>query len=107
MLVDRTRKEFADGDIAKIAEVYHAWREGKDYKDVPGFCKATKLEDSIPIAKTAMVKKQTRKTSGGRNFMCPRLFDASFRLPRKLWRPDLPATLEALDKARATLRRTR
>ena len=24
-LVDRTRKEFSDGDIAKIAGVYHAW----------------------------------------------------------------------------------
>ena len=28
-LVDRTRKEFSDEDIAKIAGVYHAWREGK------------------------------------------------------------------------------
>jgi type I restriction enzyme M protein len=44
-LVDRTRKEFADEDIAKIAGVYHAWREGKGYGDVPGFCKAAKLEE--------------------------------------------------------------
>ena len=44
-LVDRTRKEFSDGDISKIAETYHAWREGKDFDDLPGFCKAAKLEE--------------------------------------------------------------
>jgi type I restriction enzyme M protein len=44
-LVDRTRKEFSDGDVAKIAGVYHAWREGKGYQDVSGFCKVAKLED--------------------------------------------------------------
>ena len=46
-LVDRTRKEFSDADIAKIADTYHAWRgEGKRiYDDVPGFCKAATLEE--------------------------------------------------------------
>jgi type I restriction enzyme M protein len=44
-LVDRTRKEFADEDIAKIASAYHAWREGNGYEDLPGFCKAAKLEE--------------------------------------------------------------
>lgn len=44
-LIDRTRKEFSDEDIAKIAAIYHAWREGKGYADVPGFCKAAKLEE--------------------------------------------------------------
>src|SRR4029077_12312914 len=44
-LVDRTRKEFSDEDIAKIAGTYHAWRVGEDYEDVPGFCKtATRNE---------------------------------------------------------------
>jgi type I restriction enzyme M protein len=43
-LVDRTRKEFSDGDIAKIAATYHAWREGKGYEDMPGFSKLAKLE---------------------------------------------------------------
>jgi type I restriction enzyme M protein len=33
------------GDIAKIAGTYHAWREGKSYADMPGFCKAAKLDD--------------------------------------------------------------
>src|SRR5262249_60713881 len=34
-LVDRTRKEFSDDEIAKIAGTYHAWREGKGYQDSP------------------------------------------------------------------------
>ena len=42
-MVDRTRKEFSDEDIAKIAGAYQAWRGrlGVDvYQDVAGFCKA-------------------------------------------------------------------
>jgi type I restriction enzyme M protein len=44
-LVDRTRKEFSDEDIAKIAGIYHAWREGSGYEDLAGFSKAAKLEE--------------------------------------------------------------
>lgn len=47
-LVDRTRREFSDEDITKIADTYHAWRGEKDageYEDVPGFCKAASLEE--------------------------------------------------------------
>jgi type I restriction enzyme M protein len=44
-LVDRTRKEFEDEDVAKISELYGKWREGKDYADVRGFCKAVSLEE--------------------------------------------------------------
>ncbi|MBB5374487.1 class I SAM-dependent DNA methyltransferase [Acidocella aromatica] len=44
-LVDRTRRELSDEDVAKIAGTYHAWREGKGYEDVPGFCRAAKLEE--------------------------------------------------------------
>ncbi|MCB5945985.1 class I SAM-dependent DNA methyltransferase [Acidocella sp. KAb 2-4] len=44
-LVDRTRRELSDEDVAKIAGTYHAWREGKSYEDVPGFCRAAKLEE--------------------------------------------------------------
>ena len=46
-LVDRTRRELSEGDIAKIAGTYHAWRgapEAGAYKDIPGFCKAVKVE---------------------------------------------------------------
>lgn len=47
-MVDRTHKELTADDIAEIARTYHAWRgEAKDgdYEDVPGFCKATALDD--------------------------------------------------------------
>jgi type I restriction enzyme M protein len=46
-LVDRTRRELSDEDIDKIAATYHAWRgerDGGDYADVPGFCKAATKE---------------------------------------------------------------
>ena len=39
-MVDRARREFSDTDIETIAGAYHRWREGKDYEDVPGFCKS-------------------------------------------------------------------
>jgi type I restriction enzyme M protein len=44
-MVDRTRREFTDADVARIAEAYHAWRTGIGYEDEPGFCKAAKLEE--------------------------------------------------------------
>jgi type I restriction enzyme M protein len=45
MMVDRTRKEFSEEEVAKIVDVYHAWREGKAYEDVPGYCKSAKLDE--------------------------------------------------------------
>jgi type I restriction enzyme M protein len=57
-LIDRVHRELTDEDVAKIAGTYHAWRgdlpapelrqAGKaagEYADIPGFCKAAKLED--------------------------------------------------------------
>src|SRR2546426_4401535 len=57
-LVDRVHRELTDGDVAKIAGAYHAWRgdppspelrrAGKGagkYADVAGFCRAAKLDD--------------------------------------------------------------
>jgi len=50
-MVDRTRKEFSDEEITKIADAYHAWRGEKDaiaehgaYEDIPGFCKSASLD---------------------------------------------------------------
>ena len=45
-MVDRTRKEFSDEDIARISGTYHAWRTEADsdaYEDEPGFCKTATL----------------------------------------------------------------
>ena len=44
VMVDRTRREFGEDDIAQIADTYHRWREGRDYEDVPGFCKSATLD---------------------------------------------------------------
>lgn len=47
-MVDRTRREFADADIARISQTYHAWRGAPNagtYEDVPGFCKTARLEE--------------------------------------------------------------
>lgn len=47
-LVDRVRREFEDKEIENIARTYHAWRgeqEAGEYEDIPGFCKAVKLEE--------------------------------------------------------------
>ncbi|MGB9152360.1 MAG: class I SAM-dependent DNA methyltransferase [Alphaproteobacteria bacterium] len=48
VMVDRTRREFAEADIKKIADTYHAWRGEKSagkYADTPGYCKAAKLDE--------------------------------------------------------------
>ena len=47
-MVDRTRKEFSDEDIARITATYRDWRcepRADAYEDVPGFCKAAPLEE--------------------------------------------------------------
>ncbi len=47
-MVDRTRREFSEEDIARVADVYHAWRGATDaptYEDEPGFCKSVSLEE--------------------------------------------------------------
>ncbi|MCJ7484046.1 MAG: type I restriction-modification system subunit M [Thermodesulfovibrionales bacterium] len=47
-LIDRVHRDLTNEDIAKIAGTYHAWREDKgaaEYADIPGFCKATKVEE--------------------------------------------------------------
>lgn len=47
-MTDRTHRELTDGDIARIADTYHAWRgeeEAGEYADVPGFCASVELKD--------------------------------------------------------------
>ncbi|EHK7541329.1 type I restriction-modification system subunit M [Vibrio cholerae] len=42
---DRVLRDFTSDDIAKIADVFHAWQSGTGYKDEKGFCFSAKLED--------------------------------------------------------------
>ena len=55
-MVDRTHRELTDGEILRIAGMYHLWRgeksvrpeqvEGRtEYAETPGFCKSATLED--------------------------------------------------------------
>jgi type I restriction enzyme M protein len=47
-LVDRTHRNLADEDIARIASTYHAWKGKKGarkYKDIPGFCKSATIKE--------------------------------------------------------------
>ncbi len=54
VLIDRVHRDLTEEDIAKIADVYHAWKKSStmisddlvmDYDDVPGFCKSTTLKE--------------------------------------------------------------
>lgn len=45
-MADRTHREFADDDINRIADTYHAWRTDiSKYEDIKGFCKSAILDD--------------------------------------------------------------
>lgn len=48
VLVDRTHRDLSDGDIARVAAAYHAWRgepDAEDYADVPGFCASSTITE--------------------------------------------------------------
>ena len=44
-LTDRVHRDLSDEDIAQIADTYHAWKNGKKYEDVAGFCKSVTIEE--------------------------------------------------------------
>ena len=47
-MIDRTRRDLSQEDIARVSDTYHAWRGGKEageYQDIPGFCKSATLEE--------------------------------------------------------------
>jgi type I restriction enzyme M protein len=47
-LIDRTHRELAEEEIARIAATYHAWRGepgAGSYEDIPGFCKSATTDE--------------------------------------------------------------
>ena len=44
-MLNRTLRDLSEDDIARIAGTYHAWRDGEEYEDEPGFCKSATLEE--------------------------------------------------------------
>ncbi|MCP3177442.1 type I restriction-modification system subunit M [Desulfuromonas sp. KJ2020] len=42
---DRVLRDFKPEDIAKVADTFHAWQQGKDYADEAGFCYSATLEE--------------------------------------------------------------
>ena len=47
-MVDRTHRELADEDIARIADTYNAWcgdHDSVEFDDIPGFCRNATLEE--------------------------------------------------------------
>jgi type I restriction enzyme M protein len=49
-MVDRTRREFSESDIATITGAYHRWRAKPEaglgeYQDIPGFCRSATVEE--------------------------------------------------------------
>jgi len=42
---DRVLRDFKPEDIARVANTFHAWKQGKGYADAAGFCKAAQLID--------------------------------------------------------------
>ncbi len=45
-MIDRTHRDFADDDLKKISDTYHAWKkEDESYEDEKGFCKSAELQE--------------------------------------------------------------
>ena len=47
-MVDRTHREFSDGDIREVASTYHSWRGEPDsaiYEDIPGFSSTVTIDE--------------------------------------------------------------
>ena len=46
-MVDRTRRDLSQEEIARVSDIYHSWRSGRDageYEDIPGFCNSATLD---------------------------------------------------------------
>lgn len=93
-MISRRQKELTDDDIKKVGNIYHNWRnkEWKDkYKDIPGLCKAAKLDE---------VKKNNYILTPGRYIDFKEIEDDGIAFEEKMKK--LTATLgEQMNKAKA------
>jgi type I restriction enzyme M protein len=44
---DRVLRDFAAADLEKISGTFKAWKRGKDYADIKGFCRSATLADIV------------------------------------------------------------
>jgi type I restriction enzyme M protein len=44
-MISSNQRILTEEDIDRIADTYHAWREGRGYEDLSGFCKSAGLEE--------------------------------------------------------------
>jgi len=42
---DRVLRDFTAEDLNKITDTFHAWQQGKGYKNIPGFCYSATLDE--------------------------------------------------------------
>jgi type I restriction enzyme M protein len=42
---DHILRDFTPAEIGRLADTFHAWQRGVGYKDIPGICKSTILEE--------------------------------------------------------------
>jgi type I restriction enzyme M protein len=101
---DRVLRDFAPEDIQTIADTFHAWKrsfpspalagEGQGegtYRDIPGFCKAAKLED---------IKKHDYVLTPGRYVSAPEQEDDGEPFEKKMARLTTRLNEEFLESAR-------
>ncbi len=72
----RVLRVFNESDIGKVAETYHAWREGRDdYRDQAGFCRSVPNQE---IADSSFVLTPSRYVGTAQNEQPSEPFDFSF-----------------------------
>lgn len=49
---DRVLRDFAEADVRRVADTFHAWRRGEGYVDEAGFCRSVTLDE---VAKNGYV----------------------------------------------------
>jgi type I restriction enzyme M protein len=96
-LTDRVHRDLTEKDIAKIADTYHAWKLGKKYEEVAGFCKSSTLKE---------IQEQGSVLTPGRYVGATELEEDDEPFEEKIARltKDLEAQFEESEKIKQTIR---